>query len=65
MRTVLSELHLNQFTVLNLDDEPNEKYKLFRIDGREYKPVPIHVLPNCIAIESPDSFVGKEVEFVY
>lgn len=65
MNKVISELKIDKYKVLMLDEkQTNVAYSKYLIDGKEYTPVPMNDAPNCIAIESEDSFVDKIVEFV-
>lgn len=65
MRKIISQWSIGKYTVLEMDRElPMEKYKKFRIDGKEYEPVPVYDLPNHIAVEAQGNFTGKTVEFV-
>lgn len=65
LNKVISELTVNKYKVLILDErQTNIDYNSYLIDGKEYKPVSIYDAPNCIAIESDDTFKGKTVEFV-
>ncbi len=65
MRKIISQWSIGKYTTLEMDRElPMEKYTKFRIDGKEYEPVPVYDLPNHIAIEAQGNFIGKTVEFV-
>lgn len=62
---VISQLSVGKYTALELDiGLPVSGYKKFRIDGKEYEPVPVYDLPNHIAIEEKGKFEGKTVEFI-
>jgi len=62
---VISDFSIGKYRVLKIDGEiPKKSYSLFRIDGKEYESVPIYDTLNCIAIESSESFLGKQVDFV-
>ena len=64
MRKVIYEFSVNKYKLLKLDGElPKTKYTCFLIDGKKYKPVPVYDAPNCIAVETEESFLGKTVEF--
>ena len=65
MAKVIDEWHIKQYTVLTLDnmDTPHD-YRKYVIGGKTFEPVMLYDMPNCIAIESGDSFVGQTVEFV-
>lgn len=65
MAKIISEFSIKQYKVLQLDklDAPKD-YRKYVIDGKTYDVVPLYDLPDCIAIESADSFKGKTVEFV-
>ena len=64
MRKVLYDFAAGKYRVLKLDGEkPQKAYSKYVINGKEYKAVTIYDAPNCIAIESEDSFAGKMVEF--
>lgn len=63
MNEIISELKVSKYLCLQLDNIPTNSYNKFIIDGKLYDPVPIYDMPNCIAIESEESFVGKTVEF--
>lgn len=65
MNEIIYEFSAGKYRVLKLDGQmPTKAYDYLMIDGKSYKPVPIYDAPNCIAIESTDSFWGKTVEFV-
>lgn len=65
MKKVLSDFSVGKYRILKLDGEiPKKKYTKFLIGGVEYKPVPIYDAVNCIAIESSDEFIGKQVDFI-
>lgn len=66
MAKVIDEWHFRQYTVLTLDslDDAPRGYRKYVIGGKTYEPVMMYDMPNCIAIESADSFIGKTVEFV-
>ena len=53
-----------KYAVLRLDVMPKTKYRQFRIDGNLYDPVPVYDMPQCVAIQSEEKFIGKTVEFV-
>lgn len=55
--------------ILTLDKQiPSRAFKKYRIDGKDYVPVHVHMpgpyLLKVIALEGEGNFVGKEVEFV-
>lgn len=65
MRKVLSQWEIEKYTALELDDDiPLESYKKYRINGKDYDPVPLYDLPRHIAIEGKGDFVGNTVEFI-
>lgn len=65
MRKILSQWQVGKYTALELDgDIPMKNYSKYRIDGQEYKSIPVYDLPKHIAIEEKGDFVGKTVEFV-
>lgn len=65
MRTVLSQWQIGKYTALELNEDiPLKKYSKYRIEGKEYEPVPVYDLPKHIAIEGEGEFVGNTVEFV-
>ena len=65
MNKIVSDFSIGRYRVLKIDGEiPKKSYSLFQIDGKEYKLVPIYDALNCIAIESSESFLGKQVDFV-
>ena len=64
MRKVVNEFSLGPYKVLALDGAlPNRGYREYIIDGRSFGIVPLYDVPDSIAIESKDSFIGKTVEF--
>jgi len=64
MRKVIYEFSVSKYKLLKLDGElPKKDYTYFVIDGKKYKPVPVYDAQNCIAVESTESFLGKEVSF--
>lgn len=65
-RKVISEFSLGQYKILALDGElPTQRYSKYVIDGKPFNIVPLYDLPNSIAIESNDCFIGKTVEFMH
>lgn len=64
MSRVIDEFRINQYTVLKLDVMPTKIYKKYRIEGVDLEPVPLYDMPQCIAVLSEQSFIGKVVEFV-
>ena len=55
--------------ILLLDSEvPNIKFTKYRIAGKEYEPLQIHIpgeyLLKSIALKGEGGFVGKEVDFI-
>ena len=65
MSKILSQWQVGEYTALELDsDIPMKSYRKYRIDGREYTPIPVYDFPKHIAIEEKGYFVGKTVEFV-
>lgn len=65
MCNIISEWKIGKYVALELDQSPPiKKYSKYRIDGVDYDIVPVYDLPNHIAVESEDNFVGKTVEFV-
>lgn len=63
--SVIYEFSVANYKVLKLDNKkPNKPYTKYRINGIEYGIVPLYDAENCIAIESKDTFIGKEVEFI-
>lgn len=64
MSKIVDEFEISEYTVLRLDKMPESEYYKFRIEGREFEPVPIYDMPKCIAIEAKGNFVGKTVEFI-
>ena len=65
MRKILSEWKIGKYTALELDEAPPmRESRKFRIDGKQYSPVPVYDMPKHIAIEAEGDFKGKVVEFV-
>lgn len=64
MSKVIDEFRISKYAVLKLDIMPEKQYQKFRIEGNEFDPVPVYDLPQCISIESQQSFLGKTVEFI-
>lgn len=64
MRKVISEFSLGKYKILALDGElPSKGYRSYVVDGKPFSIVPLYDMPNSIAIESKDSFIGKTVQF--
>ena len=59
MCQIIHEIHLDEYTILRMDQLPDKAYSKFRIDGIDYEPIPIYD-----AFKSRDSFEGKTVEFI-
>ncbi len=65
MAKVIDEWHVGPYTVLTLDNMDTPRgYNKYIIGGEPYKIVMLYDMPNCIAIQSDGSFIGKTVEFV-
>lgn len=67
MRKVMNEWHVAKYAILTLDGSVKEEpaHSKYRILGIEYVPVPVYDMgDNVIAIESSDSLLGKNVEFI-
>lgn len=74
MHKVIDEWNAaKDYFILTLNEEiPHRPFWKYRIDGKEYDPVPHHMngpievqLKNiCIRAPKGSTFVGKEVEFV-
>jgi hypothetical protein len=64
MSKVINEFHINKMTVLILDNIPNKPYSQYRIEGKNYKPIPVYDAKNCIAINENKNFIGQTVEFI-
>lgn len=65
MNKVISEFGIGKYKVLHLDEKkPPKAYTKYAIDGKHFKAIPIYDAPNCIAVESNDSFKGKTVEYI-
>ena len=65
MNKVISELVIGKYKVLKLDEKKVDiAYTKYLIDGKEYESVPTYDVPNCIAVESIDDFVGKDVKYI-
>lgn len=64
MSKVVDEFRIRQYAVLKLDKMPQVNYRKYRIGTEEFEPVPIYDLPQCIAITSDKSYLGKTVEFI-
>lgn len=64
MSKVIDEFRIRQYAVLELDEMPQKPYHKFRIGGTELEPVPMYDMPQCIAVQSEQSFIGETVEFI-
>ena len=67
MIKIVDQIGAGKHLLLLLDtDRPLEQYSHVTIDGTEYKPIiPYGVRTrNCVAIDSTDNFIGKEIKFV-
>ncbi len=67
MKTVIDEWKLGQILVLFLDKPLDglPPFSKYRIDGKEYDPVPVYDMGDkVIAIKSDFHFKGKVVEFI-
>lgn len=65
MYKVISEFRAGKYAILKLDKKIMEiDYHKYRIEGKDYDIVPVYDLPNHIAVESSEDFVGKTVEFI-
>lgn len=65
MNKVVYEFKADKYMALVLDEMKTPKsYQKYSIDGKTYDIVPVYDAPNCIALESSDSFIGKTVEYI-
>ncbi len=49
MRTVLSQWQIGKYTALELNEDiPLKKYSKYRIEGKEYEPVPLFMIFQSI-----------------
>ncbi len=64
MSRVVDEFRIGQYAVLKLDEMPKVNYRKYRIGTEEFEPVPLYDLPQCIAVTSDKSYLGKIVEFI-
>ena len=70
MSRVIDELFIKHpdkkftYAVLILDAMPEKLYRKFLIRGKEYTPVPVYDMKNCIAIISDESFIGETIDFI-
>ncbi len=64
MGRVIENFRIGKYAVLKLDEIPKTEYDKFRIEGKEFEPVPVYDMPQCIAIESNEQFLNKIVEFI-
>lgn len=64
MSKVIDNFQIGKYAVLKLDEMPKRGYNKFRIEGKEFQPVPIYDMPQCIAIESNENFLNRKVEFI-
>jgi hypothetical protein len=64
MGKVIDEFQIGQYKVLKLDEIPKKSYHKFRVDGIEMMPVPAYDMQQCIAVQSSQSFLGKDIEFI-
>lgn len=65
MRRVTYEFNCGDYKVLKLDGAVSEEeHRSYLIDGETYQIVPVYDAPNCIAIKSNKTFLGKTVEFI-
>lgn len=58
------EFQVGKYKILKLSSFPKTLFSSVIIDKKSYELVPVFDLPNSIAIESDDSFLGMEVLFV-
>ena len=68
MSKIKDEFVVGKYKVLVIDSPlPSNAYRKYRINDKDYEPVPVYDFPCVIAIiaaESTDSLIDKEVEFV-
>ena len=68
MRKIIDDWQIHQYIVLVLDKDiwGMYPYNYFWTNGRKYKSVYVHNMPNCIAIEGglKDTFIGQYVKFI-
>lgn len=64
MAKVIKELAVGKYRLLTLDKPDDvQDFTHYEIDGKSYAFVPLYDIPNCIAIEANESFVGRNVVF--
>lgn len=68
MDKIIRQSILGKYTVLYLEPNPDEirpDYRKYRIDGREFEPVPVMDSPNTVAITgNKDDLTGKYIEYI-
>lgn len=55
---------LDRYTVLRFNKLPTTPYKKIKVGSRLFEVVPVYDAKNCIAVESTDSFLNSQIEFV-
>ena len=52
MRTVLSQWQIGKYTALELNEDiPLKKYSKYRIEGKEYEPVPVLIFQSILQLK--------------
>lgn len=65
MIKIIDVLQAGNNTVLVLDSQlPTKPWNKFKVGKKEYKPIPVYDMPNCVATDVHDDFVGKEIIFI-
>ncbi len=59
-----SEMKIKNYTILQFEELPISPYKRIKVEGKIYEIVPSYDMKNCIVINSNDSFLNKETEFI-
>ena len=59
-----SEMKIKNYTILQFEELPTSPYKRIKIESKIYEIVLSYDMKNCIVINSNDSFLNKETEFI-
>ena len=61
---IIKDEKLGQFRLMQVDGEIPSVYSCFLIDGKAFEPVNMHNMPQYIAIESVESHLNQDLQFV-
>ena len=63
MAKIVDCFHIGKYAIAIVDNMPS-RYSKVKINEKEYSITIPYDIPNSVAIESPENFVGCNIEFI-